>query len=219
MASIISGSDNFNTNSVSFGNEQVFTSSGTFNVPLGVSRVKVTVIGAGGNGAAGVDSVNSGGGGGAGGYVVSYVAVTSGGTATVTVGTNAGTRTSSFAGGSTITASGGSNGTYPNIVGASGSASMFGQTYYGNNVARFSAGVQTGVVATSSSIWVSGTANTSSTGSCYDHGYGAGGSLHNSTNTGRQVPLGLGAGGGGGGSDTGFQTAGTGTNGIVIVEW
>jgi hypothetical protein len=117
------------------GNSQVFTSSGTFNVPAGTSRVKVTVIGAGGNSGSGVDACGNprGGGGGAGGWIVEYVGVTSGGTASVTVGTNAGTRASSFAGTSTVTASGGTNGTNGDVnnngfVGTTGTATVLGVT-------------------------------------------------------------------------------------------
>jgi hypothetical protein len=196
-------------------NDQVFTSSGTFTVPAGVSRVKVTVIGAAGNGGTGVDGGIRGGGGGAGGYVVDYVAVTAGGTATVTVGTNAGTRTSSFAGTTTITASGGSNG----VDGASGgdtglsaAASVFGVTFYEVGSARVDVGVYSG----GGQITLSGV-NDGQTGGVYAHGFGVGGSFN--SGSARYIPQGYGAGGGGGGNSTGNTTGGTGANGLVIVEW
>jgi hypothetical protein len=199
-------------------NDQIFTSSGTFNVPAGVARVKVTVIGAGGNGGNGAGDF-AGGGGGAGGYVVDYVAVTPGGTATVTVGTNAGTRTSSFAGGTTLTASGGSNGNNSDggisaFQGSSGATTLFGQTGYvaSTNIS------QSGII----SYDFVPPANTrrSPVGVCYSHGYGAGGASINAS-TANSNGAGFGAGGAGGGTpNPGFQSTGaTGRNGLVIVEW
>jgi hypothetical protein len=224
MASIINGSDNFNTNSVSFGNAQTFTSSGTFNVPLGVSRVKVTVIGAagsGGNGAGGVCVEVAGGGGGAGGCVIDYVAVTAGGTATVTVGTNGGTRTSSFAGTTTITATGGSNGTNatgsPGTRGASGAFTKFGLTVYLEGDRRASNAVNTiPQINLVSSVFTI----TQTEGFTNGHGYGVSGMIRSivAGNNARHTPLGYGS-GGGGGSSAALAAGGTGTNGLVIVEW
>ena len=188
----------------------VFTSSGTFNVPTGVTAVKVTVIGAGGNGAGrGYDgcSYYSGGGGGAGGWVVDYVTVTPGGTATVTVGTNAGTRTSSFAGGTTLTASGGSNGTNSSsstgTVGASGGISLFGLTGYSTSLTNNASGI--------SGSGFTSAGNTTTSGQCYEHNYGTGGGNPS-------TPSGYG-GGGGGQPFGGSPSASVGANGLVVVEW
>jgi hypothetical protein len=199
-------------------NYQVFTSSGTFNVPAGVTRVKVSVIGAGGNGGF-FSSCVQGGGGGAGGYVVDYVAVTPGGTATVTVGTNAGTRTSSFAGGSTITAAGGSNGEGGGTgnLGLSAAASVFGQTYYLGGFSRSFQSGWTGTVGVTN-IVISGTRQSVPQGSVYGHGFGVGGATVSSANPNQGAGLGMGAGGGGQG-DSSTVTARTGSNGGVIVEW
>jgi hypothetical protein len=77
---------------------EVFTSSGTFTVPTGVTAVKVTVVGGGGAGGYGLYSsqaaVASGGGGG--GVAIKYITgLTSGDTVSVTVGAGAtGTTTS-----------------------------------------------------------------------------------------------------------------------------
>lgn len=93
-----------------FSNVQVFTSSGTFTVPAGITRAKVTVVGGGGSGAAG-----AGGGGGGGGTAIEIVTgLTPGGTVTVTVGGVAGT--SSF--GAYCSATGGA--TVASIVGGAG---------------------------------------------------------------------------------------------------
>jgi len=203
-------------------NDQVFTSSGTFNVPAGVSRVKVTVIGAGGSGGNGNYNNNNdqniaGGGGGAGGCVIDYVAVTPGGTATVTVGTNAGTRTSSFAGGTTLSASGGNNGNNAvlngnqALSGASGAVSQFGVTVYSGGLYRES-------TTAIGYITMYSTQTDNSYGMSYGLNiYGVGGNRRDGT--GSHVPLGYGAGGGGGSGTSVNQVGGTGANGLVIVEW
>jgi D-alanyl-D-alanine carboxypeptidase len=104
---------------------QVFTASGTFNVPAGVSSVDVLLVGGGGGGGS-----RQGGGGGAGGVrVATGVSVTPGGTVTVTVGaggaggtsggrgTNGGT--TSF-GAESVVGGGGGGGRTTNNAGASG---------------------------------------------------------------------------------------------------
>jgi hypothetical protein len=68
-----------------FSNIQVFTSSGTFTVPAGITKVKVTVVGGGGGGGAGQADPTGGGGGG--GTAIEIISgLTPGGTVTVTVG-------------------------------------------------------------------------------------------------------------------------------------
>jgi hypothetical protein len=208
-------------------NYQVFTSSGTFTVPAGVTRVKVTAIGAGGNGGTGFTSgcacdQSFGGGGGAGGYVVDYVGVTAGGSATVTVGTNSGTRASSFAGSTTLTASGGNNGANGAIrltgaMGLSGAATILGQTFYNGGYCR-SADDNNRLI---SSPVTSGTYRDGRAG-VWQHGFGIAGNNRTTApgQTNVHIPIGLGSGGGGGGGSTGgIVTGGTGTNGLVIVEW
>lgn len=65
---------------------QVFTSSGTFTIPSGVTKVKVTVVG-GGGGSAGSVSGNTGSGGGGGGTAIKWLSsLTPGNTLSVTVG-------------------------------------------------------------------------------------------------------------------------------------
>jgi hypothetical protein len=114
MPSIISGNDNFNSSAAVCSRGQVFTSNGTFTLPAGVSAVKVTVVGGGGNSGA----VNSGNyrlgiGGGGGGAAIKYLSgLTSGNTLAVTVGGAGGT--SSVASGTqsitTVSATGGATG-------------------------------------------------------------------------------------------------------------
>ena len=84
-------------NDVQFKNAQVFTSNGTFNVPAGVTRVKIQAWGGGGGGGSttywgysttwtsnGISS--SGGGGGGGGYAEGVFAVSNSGEFEITIG-------------------------------------------------------------------------------------------------------------------------------------
>jgi hypothetical protein len=98
---------------------QVFTSSGTFTVPTGISAVKVTVIGGGGGGSGSNYGLGGGSGGGGAGVAVRWITgLTPGGTVTVTIGTagSAGTATptSGGAGGTS------SFGAYASATGGSG---------------------------------------------------------------------------------------------------
>ena len=100
---------------------QVFTSSGTFTVPTGVSAVKVTVIG-GGGGAAGGNQFCCGGGG-AGGVAVRWVTgLTPGGTVAVTVGAAGAGGVGGAGGTGTSGAAGGTSsfGTYASATGGAG---------------------------------------------------------------------------------------------------
>ena len=70
-----------------FDSVQVFTSSGTWTRPSGITKVIVHVIGAGGSGGGGRSSYNyTGTGGGAGGSAIKFINVSSISTATVTIG-------------------------------------------------------------------------------------------------------------------------------------
>jgi len=102
---------------------QVFTSNGTFTIPTGVTRLKVTVVGGGGAGAASFASGcfgYAGAGGGGGGAAIKWLTVT-GGTLAVTVGS--GGQSSSVASGTqsitTISATAGSAGNQ-NLPGGGG---------------------------------------------------------------------------------------------------
>ena len=86
---------------------QVFTSSGTWNRPSGIKKVKVIVTGGGGGGGGGGSSWNHGAGGGAGGTAIEFIDVSSTASVTVTVGAK------------------GNGGTY-NTVGSNGGTSSFG---------------------------------------------------------------------------------------------
>lgn len=99
IAAIVRGVNIGNTGQLSFQSfpfpsPSIYTGSGSFVVPNGVSRIKVQTWGGGGGGG---DS-NAGGGGGGGGYAEAIVSVTAGNEFTLTVGsggtpTNAGGNT------------------------------------------------------------------------------------------------------------------------------
>jgi hypothetical protein len=65
---------------------QIFTSSGTFTVPSGITKVYVTMVGGGGGGGGGSASDTGQGGGSGGAYFKTAVSVTPGSDITVTIG-------------------------------------------------------------------------------------------------------------------------------------
>lgn len=106
---------------------QLFTASGTFNVPAGVTKVKATVIGGGGGGARGAETSTGsgdsttyynlrGGNGGNGGQFCGYVDVTPGAALTVTVG----------AGGAGSNSGAGLSGTASSFLGVSAGGGLGG---------------------------------------------------------------------------------------------
>ena len=98
---------------------QTFTSSGTFNVPAGVTSVKVEVIGGGGAGG-GVSGGAADGGGGNGGYAEEIVSVTPSTGVSVTIG----------AGGVAAGGNGGTSsfGAFLSATGGNGGSDGFGGT-------------------------------------------------------------------------------------------
>lgn len=113
---------------------QAFTSTGTFTIPVGVTAVKVSIVGAGGGGSTAFSGCSAdGGSGGAGGSAITYLAsLTPGNTIAVTVGTGGATGILASNGGSssiasgtqtitTVTASGGTGGS--SVVSGSGQGS------------------------------------------------------------------------------------------------
>ena len=88
---------------------QVFTSSGTYTKPSGITKLKVTCTGGGGSGGEGKGTYNYNGGGAAGGTAIDIIDASGISTVTVTVGS----------GGATVTAGNGS-------AGNAGSSSSFG---------------------------------------------------------------------------------------------
>ncbi len=102
--------------------QQVFTTSGTFTVPNGITSVTVEVIGAGGKG-----GNNGGGGGGGGGYASGVYTVAPGSTHTVIVGEAASGNGTSSVPSLNISATKGANGisqTNPQVIGGGGAGGV-----------------------------------------------------------------------------------------------
>jgi hypothetical protein len=182
-----------------FANMQVFPSSGTFTVPSGITKVKVTVVGGGGNGAAstssGTISITStgGGGGGGGGTAIEIISgLTPLSTVSVTVGGAAGT--SSF--GAFCSATGGGNAS--GISGGNGGAGSGGNL----DIGGADGGNGNTIPSGSNGVIIRGTGGSSF--------LGGGGRIGNN---GKQY-------GGGGGGGLNFNGSGTsGAAGVVVVEW
>lgn len=190
----------------------VFTSSGTFVVPNGVTQIRVRAVGGGGGGA-GASSTLAGSGGGGGGYAEAILSVAPGTSIWVTVGaggagganastwgTNGGT--SSF--GPYIAATGGQGG----LVFPGGASGGFGGTGYGPQICCPGGAGMDGLAGS----WL----GAASGGASY---FGGGG-------RGARGPWSAGGpsdaqafGAGGGGAYLYAAQGGSGANGVVIVEW
>lgn len=169
----------------------VFTSSGTFTVPSGVSIVYISIIGGGGNGGEG--SLAAGGGGGGSGQAFIHIPylVTAGNSYTVTIGMGG------SPGGNSVfdlfTALGGTNGDNGNTGGAGGAAiPVFGST--GGGISN------------------SGQSRSGGTG-----GKGAGSPFGNGSDVGSDGISGSGA--GGGGTSAGASSGTIGGSGICIIQY
>ena len=200
---------------------QVFTSSGTFSIPTGVTAVKVTVVGGGGGSGAARGNENGSGSGGAGGAAVAIkflTGLTPGATLGVTVGSGGTAGTSTVNGGAggfsrvasgsqtitTIQADGGNgtaaaNGFY-SAGGAGGGFSgadfgVAGQTGAGGALITAGSSLFGMVAVIQPSASISGQARSSGTG------YGAGAKGATSQSVGADV------------------NGAAGTAGIVIWEW
>jgi hypothetical protein len=185
---------------------QVFTSSGTFTIPTGITAVKVTVVGGGGAGGGG--SAGGGGGGGGGSAIKYLTSLTPGNTLTVTVGAAGGT--SSVASGTqsitTVSATGGSAGTVGSVntaaaggaggVGSNGDLNIGGDGgNHGMYLASFCPALIVGGTG-GSSILGGGAAGLTTGAGVAGRAYGGGGS---------------------GRADSG--SGGAGAAGVVLIEW
>jgi hypothetical protein len=212
---------------------QTFTSSGTFTVPAGVTKIDIEAWGGGGGGAGGSSVVNetSGGGGGGGAYVkITSMTVTPGQEYTITVGVGGtGGTNASFDGKASsvsigsiiiIEAEGGKGGTnatssVPGMGGAGGKG-----TYNGGNGASGVNGFSGfgGGGGSSGGINQNGNDGSSVTGGEAVSGGGKGG------NGGLRGQVGLsgsepGGGGGGGSRATINRAGGNGASGQVVISW
>ena len=187
-------------NSSGFSNIQVFTSSGTFTVPAGITKVKVTVIGGGGGGGG-----SQGSGGGAGGASIEIISgLTPGNTVTVTVGTGGAGGPSS---GATDGVAGGTSsfGAFCSATGGSGgsvSSGSQGGIGSGGNL-NIRGGPSTGFISVP----------------CYSSTGSGGNSILGGGGAGTVTTGNAGGAYGGGGAGSNGDTGGAGAAGVVIVEW
>lgn len=185
---------------------QIFTSSGSFVAPSGVTLVFITAVGAGGGGTGGVTNTNGGGGGGSGAIIINYpYTVVPGNTYTVTI--NAG-GTAGLDGGSTVFDAL----TIPGGKGATSVAGGLSGSYLSNN---------TPVIG----IGNNGANGEAGTGSRYGGAgggtiFGTGGAGGTSGSDGSNAAANTG-GGGGGGSSTGASAGvgGSGASGVLMVNY
>jgi hypothetical protein len=214
-------------------NSQLFTSSGTFTAPVGISTIWVTAIAGGGGGGGGRNAYGGGGGGGSGAYVIKTqlpvvastgyaITINSGGTggAEAQNGSNGGSAVIAFNGG-TVTLN-------PGLGGAFGSSTGGAAGGSGGTANSASGGAADGGTGGIAGVIPSTAGNVGGRGGSGDNGGGGGGAsspfglgsaganhLADSTNA-----AGYGAGGGGGAEDGATsRVGGSGKNGCVLVEW
>lgn len=184
-----------------FSNMDVFTSSGTWTVPAGVTKCLVYVTGGGGNGAAYIVFGYSSGGGGAGGTAIGTVAL-SGSSATITIGA-AGGNSSFVYGATTLTGNGGgvgSGGNSSGAIGGAGGAASGGLLNLSGGDGSSGGREQGGGGSGGASFWGGG---------------GRGGGTGGNNSTGANANC---YGAGGGGSSYNEQTnAGSGKSGVVVI--
>jgi hypothetical protein len=194
-------------------NHQMFTASGTFTIPAGVTAVKVTVVAGGGAGGGATTTSSAAGGGAAGGAAIKWLTgLTPGNTLAVTVGS----------GGTGVANGAGNTGGASSV--ASGTQTITTITANGGGGGQISAQPGApGPVGSGGDLNLQGSAGTIP--ALPNLGGTGGGSLF-----GGGGPFGLagpggpggapGAGGGGaGGTASTTVPGGNGANGIVIFEW
>lgn len=208
---------------------ELFTSTGTFTAPVGVTKVFVTMVGGGGGGHGGTLNTNAGGGGGAGAYIIQAhcdvvaesgytVTVGAKGTGSVTGSSPTNGGASSFAGASwTITCNGGSGGGGPTGgAGGTSSGSATGTTNT-NNVA-VAGGVLSTIAGADGGAGDDGDDAGGGGGAGSFWGAGGNGAGADAVGGDSTAGSGFGTGGGGGSSET-AEVGKDGTAGFVLVQW
>jgi hypothetical protein len=125
---------------------QLFTSSGTFTVPAGVTKLYVAVIGGGGAGGGATSGSRGGRAGGCGGLAKGFVSISSGQSVVVTVGTGGvGSTGTGTAGGAS------SFGAYMSATGGSGGAANVVHSWSVSTTGGVGSGGEINFVGTSTS--------------------------------------------------------------------
>jgi len=201
-------------------NSQLFTSTGSFTVPTGVTTLFITAVGGGGGGGSGDTNVGGGGGGGGAFVIKAGVKVTAGNSYTVTIGAHgvgvggandgtAGTSTSFPADNVTLTCAGGGGGLKYSSGGTGGAGGVASGSYSAS-----------GATAGSPVVTAGGTGGTRTgepAGGGAGSPFGVGGVPVVDSAGG--VGTGYGVGGAGGSEGSSYQTGGNGTDGLVFIEW
>lgn len=198
--------------------KEVFTSSGTYTVPAGITKLYLTGCGGGGGGGGTLSTgLGGGGGGGATCCIKTAVTVVPGKTYTVTIGAggsgvsgNSGTSGGATSFGSLLTLAGGGYGVYGGAsptVGTGGTGGTYSQSGMAGNAPSLLIGETTYYL--------------NSGGKGGNSLFGAGGQLPGVTldNTAGVAGNGFGAGGSGSRSASGgTTTGGSGSGGLLIIE-
>jgi hypothetical protein len=194
------------------GGKQLFTTSGTFDVPEGVNTVWVTLVGGGGGGGGGAGGGTGGGGGGGAAYLAYPLSVDQP-SYSITVG------------------NGGNGGTNNAGNGGNGGDSSFGSLLVANG-GQGGGGGQSGSFGQGGTAGAGGMAgqrgapNSNNTNNCPGAGgssvFGSGGYCAQTISNGGVGGSGSGYGGGGsagGNAGVGGSAGGAGSSGFVLVEW
>lgn len=194
--------------------KQVFTSSGTWTVPMGITRVKIEAIGGGGGSGSGTNDTAGGGGGGAGSYCVKWADVSATTTIGITIGTGGagGPPGAGVAGGTTVVSSycnagGGSGGARGNAAGGAAGGAGGTATLGDVNVRGGGGGFGTGI----------GTGTNGGAGGSNIYGGGGSGVADNANTCAAGGSYGGGA--SGATSSAGEINGCAGADGIVIISW
>jgi hypothetical protein len=181
-----------------FSNMQVFTSTDTWEVPAGVTKVKATVVGGGGSGGGGTlgPTIGQMGGGGGGATAIGIYTVVPSAVHNVTVGT-AGNASSFGSPTAFCTATGGASAANDSVVGGAGG------------------------IATGGQINIRGGVGRTSGGEGGDSFYSQGAPSPNTANSNGVSAVGFGAGGSGArdNNSTISFSGGAGVAGVVVLEW
>jgi hypothetical protein len=211
---------------------QIFTASGTWNRPVGITKIKVRVIGGGGGGGGaqasaggGGTRVASAGGGAAGGYSEKIIDVSAIPSATITIGVGGAAGASNGADGGTggtssfdiyCSATGGIGGTGTGAAASDGTSTLGGLTPGAGVNGDFNLTGNCGNTARNSAGLNAGGGNGG--GAPLSAGGGAGGFADGVTTLGPVVGTNGGGGGGAANRGGGGQSGAVGGNGIIIIE-